>query len=180
MVMPVVTERLILRPFDSDDLDAVHAYVSDPEVMTYMGGTQTREWVRGFLKWHDNYRAEHGYGLWAMVERASGDVVGDAGVMALGGSSSIAGHRLRYMVNRAYWGRGYATEAAHASLDFAFRELGVEEVKAITHPDHQASQHVLEKIGMTYEGLVTYDGLDGTDGQVALHVASRPVYHSPT
>ena len=99
-----------------------------------MGGTKPREWVARFVDWQRDDNAEHGYGVWAMVERATGRVVGDAGVQALGGPPSIAGHRLRDTVNREYWGRGYATEAAQASLDFAFRTLRLTEVKAITHP----------------------------------------------
>ncbi len=172
MHLHLETERLILRPLGSDDLGAVHAYLSDPETMTYMGGPQTRESVVGFLERQRDLHSDNGYGLWAVVERATGRVVGDAGVVALGGPPSIAGHRLRYMVNRELWGRGYATEAAEASLDFAFRILRLSEVKAITHPEHRVSQRVLEKIGMAYGGLVPYEGLDGTT-LVAVHVARR-------
>ena len=126
-----------------------------------MGGTKPLEWVARFVDWQRDDNAEHGHGVGAMVERATGRVVGDAGVQALGGPPSIAGHRLRYMVNREYWGRGYATEAAQASLDFASVHSVSRRSRRSHIPAYRASQHVLEKIGMAYEGVVEYDGLDG-------------------
>ena len=176
MEVQLVTERLLLRPFAPSDLDAVAAYHADPGTMAHMGGTRSREWVATFLDWHRKRCLESGYGLWAMVERATGRVVGDAGLQELGGPPAIAGHRLRYMVAPTHRGQGYATEAARAVLDAAFRVLRLEEVKAITHPANEVSQRVLERIGMTAEGLVDYDGLDGTGGWVAAYHVGREAF----
>lgn len=174
--MQIETERLLLRAFCPTDLDAVHAYVSDEETMLHMGGARSREWAAKFIDWQRRDHIHNGYGLYAMVERASGTVVGDAGLQTLGGPDAIAGHRLRYVIDRRHWGQGYATEAACAVLRFAFTSLGLPEIKAITHPGHIVSQHILDKIGMTPRGLVAYDGLDGTGGHVALYVATRPTH----
>lgn len=178
MEVQLATERLLLRPFAPDDLDAVAAYLGDPETMAHMGGARPRDWAGAFLDWQRERCLENGYGIWAMVERATGRVIGDAGIQELGGPPAIAGHRLRYMLERRTWGQGLATEAARATVDFAFRLLRLDEVKAITHPAHRASQHVLSKIGMTSEGHVAYDGLDGTGGRVAVHRIDHAAYRS--
>ena len=90
----------------------------------------------------------HGYSFWAVIERASGTLIGDAGLYR-----TPAGEvELGYTLGAAWWGRGYATEAASRWLAFAFGELGMSEVVALAEPANIGSLHVLEKLGMRRDG----------------------------
>jgi [ribosomal protein S5]-alanine N-acetyltransferase len=89
-----------------------------------------------------------GYSFWAVVERESGALIGDAGLYR-----TPAGEvELGYTLGRPWWGRGYATEAAGAWLETAFGRLGIGEVVALAEPANVASLRVLEKLGMTRDG----------------------------
>jgi RimJ/RimL family protein N-acetyltransferase len=86
---------------------------------------------------YDAHQVRHGYSFWAVIERSSGALIGDAGL---------------YLTPAAWWGRGYATEAAGRWLAFAFEELRLREVIALAEPANAASLHVLDKLGMRRDG----------------------------
>jgi RimJ/RimL family protein N-acetyltransferase len=145
---PIETERLRLRPWASDDLEAFHALYADPVVMRLVGGGPSRdlEHSRSRLAWMIDHQREHGYSLWAIQERASARIVGDCGLVLIEGEGPDV--EVAYKLHRAAWGRGFATEAAAASVDFAFREAGLTRVLGFTYPENADSQHVLEKVGL--------------------------------
>src|SRR4051812_31068419 len=89
-----------------------------------------------------------GYSFWAVVERASGTLIGDAGLYR----TPLGEVELGYTLGQAWWGRGYATEAAGAWLEAAFSRLGISEVVALAEPANAASLRVLEKLGMRRDG----------------------------
>jgi ribosomal-protein-alanine N-acetyltransferase len=149
----LATERLLLRTFTSDDLEAVHAYAGDPEVCRFTDwGPNTPAQSRAFI---DEMRAASALEqpdsmTWAVT--AAGGVVGACSV-------TVTNHEHRrgamgYVLARAYWGQGYATEAAAVVLRFAREDLGLERVEATCRPGNAASQRVLVKIGMQQEGLL--------------------------
>jgi ribosomal-protein-alanine N-acetyltransferase len=145
------TERLRLRAFREDDLPAYAAIWSDPDVMRYLGkgGARSLEGSRELLAWlRATYR--DGFGVWALVERESGAAIGWAGVnpVEAGGRREI---ELMYLLARARWGRGLATEAALALRDYAFAELRLPRLAALVFPQNRASLRVVEKVGMAYE-----------------------------
>jgi [ribosomal protein S5]-alanine N-acetyltransferase len=144
------TPRLILRPFAPGDAEVVHAIYSDPVVMRYVatGPMLDLAVTQRLIEDYAAHQARHGYSFWAVFERASGMLIGDSGLYCTPGGEVELG----YTLGRAWWGRGYATEAAGRWLSVAFDELGVSEVVALAEPANVASVHVLDKLGMRRDG----------------------------
>ena len=131
---PIVTERLLLRPFTLEDAAAIATVYGDPEVMRHVGeGTAAGDWrTAKMLEEYIAHQERHGFSFWAVVERAGGQLIGHAGLYhGEDGSPEI---ELGYTLGRAWWGRGYATEAAAACRDVAFERLALETVTAIADP----------------------------------------------
>jgi [ribosomal protein S5]-alanine N-acetyltransferase len=165
------TERLIVRRWREVDAEGFFSLVSDAEVMRYIGDGRpwlemkaTHEWLAQTIA---GYR-EQAYGRWAVVERATGRVVGSCGY---GAPEIPAEIELGYLFARDVWGRGYATEAARACLAYGFDRLGFKEVGAGVAFGHAASCRVLEKIGFVYVGPHCFgEGPDDT----LFYLARRP------
>jgi RimJ/RimL family protein N-acetyltransferase len=144
------TPRLLLRPFGPGDAVLVHAVYSDPQVMRYVatGPMSELAFTERLLEDYGAHQQRHGYSFWAVVERSSGALIGDAGLYL-----TPAGEvELGYTLGAAWWGRGYATEAAGRWLSVAFGELGMREVIALAEPANVASLRVLAKLGMRRDG----------------------------
>lgn len=146
------TERLLLRQFTAADEDNLVMLDSDPDVMKFLtGGVPTPraaihdDILPAFLRSYDHFP---GFGVWATLERASGDFIGWVGLRPPegGGPENVT---VGYRLQRAFWGKGYATEAASALIRKGFTELGVQRVYATTYQDNIASQRVMEKLDMT-------------------------------
>jgi ribosomal-protein-alanine N-acetyltransferase len=144
------TPRLLLRPFGPGDAPVVHRVYSDPEVMRYVAtGPMTDLAVtERLLQDYDAHQRRHGYSFWAVIERSSGALIGDSGLY----QTPTGEVELGYTLGAAWWGLGYATEAASAWLSCAFGELGILEVVALAEPANVASLHVLKKLGMRRSG----------------------------
>jgi RimJ/RimL family protein N-acetyltransferase/pimeloyl-ACP methyl ester carboxylesterase len=148
---PIETERLLLRPFTLADAVELHGIWSDPEARRFPDDEP--DWPRPrtvddtvrYLERIVAAQAERGHASWAVVERATGRVIGDCGLVGPDGSEEDV--ELAYGLARDVWGRGYATEAAAACLRAAFEELGVDRVVADVDPANAASIRVLEKVG---------------------------------
>jgi ribosomal-protein-alanine N-acetyltransferase len=148
-VPEIETARLRLRRFTPNDFDALFQIFSNPQVTKYFGegDTPSKEETFSLLnKYIDLYWQEYHLGKWAVVHRESGKLIGFCGYTMLRKIPEMA-----YLIDQDYWGVGLATEAAYASLRYAFEIMKVELVTAYTRPENKASQRVLEKIGMTYE-----------------------------
>ncbi len=156
----IKTDRLTLREVCDEDFDAVYAYASDPEVVTFMTwGPSTPEETRGFLARAQALAAavpRVGYEL-AVVRRSDGRLLGGVGLNRDQAGSSRA--MLGYCYHRDAWGYGYATEAARAVLRFGFEELGLHRVWAGCDPENLGSVRVLTKLGMTQEARLRQDSL---------------------
>jgi ribosomal-protein-alanine N-acetyltransferase len=123
---------------------------SDPDVMRYVatGPMADLSVTERLLQDYQAHQRRLGYSFWAVVERDSGALIGDAGLYR-----TPAGEvELGYTLGADWWGRGYATEAASAWLSCAFGTLGIHEVVALAEPANVASMHVLEKLGMRRAG----------------------------
>lgn len=157
-LLPLTTARLELRELTLDDAPVAHRFYSDPEVMRWIAGgplpdlAATEAAIRTFR----DHQREHGFSWWAVVERATGRLLGDAGLYSY--EDVGPGVEVGYTFARQAWGNGYATEAAIASLQAAFGPLGLDEVLAVVKPANRASVRVLEKAGMKREGPVMYMG----------------------
>jgi RimJ/RimL family protein N-acetyltransferase len=153
VIPELVTERLLLRGLELSDFDAYAAICADPEVRRYLGDGLPLErpaaWREmAFLLGHWNLR---GFGQWAVVERGSGQLVGRAGLWQPEGWPGL---EVGWVLGRAYWGRGFATEAAQAALDYAFEALGARHVISLIRPENQPSIRVAKRLGERYERRV--------------------------
>ncbi|WP_432507212.1 GNAT family N-acetyltransferase [Kineococcus arenarius] len=152
-MLELVTERLLLRDFTPDDIEAVHAYAGDSEVCRYTDwGPNTAAQSQAFVdEMCAASTAEQPDSMtWAVT--VAGNVVGACSVTV-----TSREHRrgvMGYVLARAHWGKGYATEAAAAVLRFARGDLALERVEATCRPGNVDSQRVLHKIGMQREGLL--------------------------
>jgi RimJ/RimL family protein N-acetyltransferase len=151
----VETERLLLRPWRDGDVEPYARLCADPEVMRYIGdgSTLTRRVSEGQIRRFARHWEEHGYGLWAIEERRTGAFAGFVGLVyqedwTEGKYKTEVGWRL----DRAFWGRGLATEAARAGVDYGLEKLGLERVISIIQPKNAASRRVAEKAGLTLRG----------------------------
>ncbi|MGF1468865.1 MAG: GNAT family N-acetyltransferase [Sandaracinaceae bacterium] len=151
------TERLLLRAARVDDAEAMYALNTDPDVMRYTHEPMPASLgeMRARIASYPDFE-RHGFGRWLCVDKVSGRVIGFAGLKHL---SDLGEVDLGYRLLPAYWGRGLATEAARACVEFGFRTLGLESIIGLVLPDNAASRRVLEKVGMRLEGRLRYDGV---------------------
>jgi RimJ/RimL family protein N-acetyltransferase len=150
---PLETERLLLRPFGPDDLEALFAIQADESVARWLyNDPRTLEETRELLARKIGGAALHGEGEWlsaAAVLRTTGELVGD---VSLHWASEAHGQgELGFVVHPEHQGRGYATEASRPLLDFAFGPLGLHRVIGRLEPRNTGSARVLEKLGMRRE-----------------------------
>jgi RimJ/RimL family protein N-acetyltransferase len=169
-VVRLETERLVLRPPTEADLDDLAEVFADPEVMRYIGAGQPwsrRRTEEGFARWQTFWAAD-GFGMFAVVRREDGRLLGDVGLLAWDpetwrpGSRRAIGPRAEIEIGwrfaREAWGHGYATEAALAVRDWAREELGVERLISLIRPENPASIRVAEKLGARHERDVEIAG----------------------
>jgi ribosomal-protein-alanine N-acetyltransferase len=147
------TERLRLREFVPQDADALAAVLGDPVAMQYYPAPfdrkEVEEWIGRNIQ---RYRRE-GYGLWAMLLKDSGDLIGDCGcaLQEVEGRNEV---EVGYHVRRDLWSKGYATEAALACMEYAFVRLGATRVISMIRPKNLQSRRVAEKNGMVCEKII--------------------------
>jgi ribosomal-protein-alanine N-acetyltransferase len=151
MALPILTERLELRPYVIEDVPAVHAVLyGDAKAMRLIGGAVDLEETRRRIELYVDHQRSEGYAFWAVVERGTGALVGEAGLIPFGGEGPDV--ELGYAFGRPYWRRGFATEAGRAVLAEALGPLGLDRVVAVTQPANVASQRVLAKLGFVPAG----------------------------
>lgn len=148
--MPMLeTERLILRPPQLQDLDRWAEFASDPEATRYLGGPMTRSMAWRALMSMAGSWALNGYAMFSVIEKASGRWMGRVGPWMPDG---WPGTEVGWSLHRDAWGRGYATEAARAAMDFAFETLGWDDIIHCIDPLNVASQKVAQALGATRRG----------------------------
>lgn len=142
------TARLVLVPMKADDVDDLLEIFADPKVMASFGvppfeRPQMVQWVQRNLE----HQAKFGYGLFSVIHKASGTLIGDCGLEQMEIDGTIIAE-LGYDFRSDFWNQGYATEAAMAVRDFAFNELQLPQLVSLIRVGNRASQRVAEKIGM--------------------------------
>ena len=152
----LTSERLTLRRFTLDDLDLLSRLYSDPNVARYVGGTKTRDESEEMLRERilAYYDQHPGLGIWATVERASGECIGMHLINHIRGEAHI---QVGYTLFARFWGRGYATEMTVRLLRYGFAELGLPTIVGITDLVNFESQRVLLKAGLRREGERSFD-----------------------
>jgi [ribosomal protein S5]-alanine N-acetyltransferase len=157
-VVILETERLTLRLLVPEDSEALAAVLSDPIAMRWYPHALSRPEVEQWITRNRERYNHDGHGLWAMVLKSSGALIGDCGLVA----QEIDRERLvevGYHVRRDHWSRGLATEAARACMKYAFETLKVERVISLIRPENQPSWRVAEKNGMKVWKQTTHAGL---------------------
>jgi RimJ/RimL family protein N-acetyltransferase len=153
----LTTQRLILREMSNADLDDFTALLGDEYVMRYYPRPKTRSEARGWIDWNQRLYRDHGFGLWAVILRSTGEFVGDCG-LTLQRVDDAEEIEVGYHVRASLQGNGYATEAASAARDFARDRLDLHRLIAIINPANQPSQGVARKIGLKPEKHSTVHG----------------------
>lgn len=177
-VITLETERLTLRGWRDDDLDALAAINADPEVMRHiMDGSvrDRRQSAEGLQKMVTNWR-ERGYGLFAVDVRGTGDFIGWAGLAVPDFLPEVLpAVEIGWRLDRRFWGYGYATEAATAAMRFGFLDRGLDRIISIRHVENVRSARVMEKLGLARE----FDTVvPGHDQPVAVHAITRDQYRA--
>ena len=148
--MEIETERLILRPFREEDLDDEFSIAGDSDTMSFYPRAFTKEEVAEIIAKNIRTFETSGYGLFAVMDKHSGEYVGDCGItiQTIDGEEEL---EVGYRVRKEYWGQGFAPEAARAMVEYGFKKLGLKKLCSYMAKDHHQSRRTAEKAGMTLQ-----------------------------
>ncbi len=158
-VAPPQTDRLILRELEPGDTDAMFDFIGDPEAMRYFPSVGTREDAAAFIERNRQRYRIFGYGLWAVVLRESGEVLGDCGPTWHEIQDELQ-LEVGYHFRRKFWGHGYASEAARAVVRWCFENVQVEHLISLIRPENLPSRRVAERNGMLPRASVRWHGFE--------------------
>jgi RimJ/RimL family protein N-acetyltransferase len=155
------TPRLILREMTQDDYPALAAILQDAQTMYAYEGPMSDEETQNWLDRQQTRYREDGFGLWAVVLKSSGNMIGQAGI-SWQNANGVRVPEIGYLFNRGYWKNGYAIEAAAACKQYAFDPLGFDEVFSIIRDTNFPSMNVAIRNGMLVRGsfIKHYRGVD--------------------
>lgn len=155
------TERLFLREMTRNDFGSLCEILQDEQVMYAYEHAFSDEEVQSWLDRQRQRYREYGFGLWAVIKKDTGAMIGQCGLswQDWGGRQVL---EVGYLFQRAYWHQGYATEAATACKEYAFTQLGAEEVYSIIRENNEPSVRVAQRNGMSLNGSFVkhYYGMD--------------------
>jgi len=174
------TVRLLLRPWRENDRVAFAAINADPRVMEFLPNPLTRQESDAMIDRIRTHFDRHGFGLWAVEAVGVADLIGFTGLSVPRFEAHFTpcvevGWRLAF----EHWGRGYATEAAGAAVQFGFQHARLEQIVSFTVPANVRSRRVMEKIRMTYSPADDFEHPGIPDGhRLKHHVLYRLKYSS--
>ena len=150
----IETERLLIRKWQLPrDLEDANAIYGDPETMRFIpSGVCTREQTQAYIERKIAHDERDGFGIWPVVHKADHRVIGECGVTHIEGSRPEI--EIAWIFNKEYHGRGYATEAARAVMQFAFAELHIARLYALIDRFNPASIAVANRLGMRYDRII--------------------------
>ena len=148
------TDRLFLRRMTNADVEYVFTMRSDKDVMRFIRSAETsRSATESWIDLISSRWETDKIGFCAVIEKSSKRFAGWCGLWRLMETGEI---EVGYALLKEFWGKGFAVEASEAFLDYGFEELKVEKIVAVTAPDNQNSRRVMEKLGMTFDGIGHY------------------------
>lgn len=156
----IQTQRLGLRAWQAADLSPLADMCADPKVMQFFPETLTFEQSKSLLDRLQKCDREHGFTYFALELKETNEFLGFAGMLNQTYDAPFTpcvdiGWRLK----KAAWGKGYATEAAKACLNFAFQNKKIKEIYSVCTSKNEASKSIMKKIGMQYEGSFMHPAL---------------------
>jgi ribosomal-protein-alanine N-acetyltransferase len=152
------TERLILRPWRTQDLEPVAAITADPEVMRFFHLTRSREQSDAWVARTQAHIDRHGFGIWAVEAPGVAPLIGFVGLSTVPDELPCApAVEAVWTLGSAWWRQGYCTEAANAALQDGFTRLGLREIVAFTAAVNTPSQAVMRAVGMTRDHAGDFD-----------------------
>ncbi len=155
----IQTPRLLLRRWTDDDLVPMAEINADPHVMRWISDGSVRDLeqtAEDIQRWEDEWD-EEGFGLFAVELLASGELAGFTGLSVPAFLPEVLpAVEIGWRLGRQFWGQGYASEAAHATLEFALQDRGLDRVIGISTVGDSASENVMRKLGMVPEHETTH------------------------
>ena len=145
------TERLRLRGWTEELRDEFVRRLNTPAVMRWLGGVQPDEAYRAAFERIDGYQRDSGHTFWAVQRKSDGELLGFCGlkrVNSAGGEALHGDFEIGWRLREDAWGKGYAKEAAIASMDLAFGRFGAPHVVALTVTANEDSQGLMRRLGM--------------------------------
>ena len=155
------TPRLRLRELNAGDAPFILRLVNDPLFLRFVGdrGVRTVEDARGYLERGPlTSYAQHGFGLWHVGVKSTGEAAGICGLLK---REVLADVDVGFAYLPEHSGQGYATEAAQATVQHGYAQLGLKRIVAITAPENTASQNVLRKIGLRHTQTIRLPAYTG-------------------
>ena len=155
----LTTPRMTLRPLHDTDTAALYRIMSEPDVMRFFPNPRppTEEQVGRMIAHQLRHWEEHENGWWAVELRETCRMIGWCGLQYLPESDET---EVAYLLDKAVWGRGLATEAARAALRYGFENQNLDRIIAIVHPDNLGSQKVALKVGLAFVDRTCYFQMD--------------------
>lgn len=160
----IETDRLILREIVANDAEGMFALDADADVHRYLGNNpiKTQEEARKNIDFIRQQYIDNGIGRWAVVEKDSDKFIGWAGLKFVTEETNrhINFYDIGYRFIKKYWGKGYATEAAKATLTYGFEKLSLPTIFAMADVNNTGSNRILTKIGLKYVEQCFHQGID--------------------
>jgi len=164
MDLTLETNRLLLRPLELYDAEAMFAMDKNPEVHKYLWQTPVQH-IDEVIKVIEYVRSQYlknNIGRFATIVKETGEFIGWTGIKFVddhieNGNTNFFDYG--YRLNEKFWNKGYATEASQAWLDYGFTQMKIDKMNAYTHAQNSASNHILQKIGMNL--MENYPDKDG-------------------
>lgn len=159
---PIETERLLLRELLISDVDGMFELDSNPKVHIFLGNKPVKD-IEESLDYIKNIQQQYknvGIGRWAVILKETNEFLGWSGIKFI--KNEINNHKdfyeLGYRFIEKHWGKGYATEAGKAFIDYAFNVMKVEALYAYADAGNENSRRILEKLGLHYVNSFQYEG----------------------
>lgn len=145
------TERCYVREFIEDDIAFVHQMNTNPEVMKHINGgkPETFEYSENRTRYFidEYYEQNPGLGMWAVVRKTDDQFIGWACLKHLDDDGLV---EIGYRFLQEYWGQGFATEVSKALITYGFEQTNLDKIVGIASEDNTKSQHILQKVGLTF------------------------------
>lgn len=155
----IYTKRLLLRKFNKDDFENYYNILNQEEVSMWLGNGKRKEpeAVKRIMKSFEKHWIENDYGVWAVINRETNELIGQCGFNILEDTKET---ELLYAFDPKFWGKGYATEASMAAIKFLSENFKLNYVVALAYPNNDRSSNVIKKIGFEYKGIEKHFGAE--------------------